>query len=129
VSPGLLQPADEAVEPPSADRSPRVVALEEADAVLDALASERARAVLADLHASPAPISAVADALDVSIQSAQYHVDRLADAGLVERAGTRYSPKGREMAVYAAVPVAVVCAASDVEVSSGDQPGDDRGQN
>jgi DNA-binding transcriptional ArsR family regulator len=88
----------------------RTVALDDAAPVFEALASETARAILARLADSPAPASDVADAVDTSIQNAAYHLDRLADADLVRPVGTWYSAKGREMEVYAARPVTIVCA-------------------
>jgi DNA-binding transcriptional ArsR family regulator len=101
------------------ERTPagRTVPFEEAGAVFDALASETARGVLAHLRESPAPASEVAAAMDVSIQSATYHLDRLVAAGLVDCVDTWYSAKGREMDVYAARPVTVVCGARGVDSS------------
>jgi DNA-binding transcriptional ArsR family regulator len=98
----------------------RVVAFEDADAVFDALASGTARAVLRRLHRSPAPASVVAEAVDTSVQNAAYHLDRLVDAGLAVRVGTRYSAKGREMAVYAATPVIVRCGGDGTDATGAD---------
>jgi predicted transcriptional regulator len=88
----------------------RRYSLSEADTVFAALSSEMAREVLRRLSRAPAPASDVADAVDTSVQNVAYHLDRLEAAGLVEHVDSWYSAKGREMAVYAAVPVTIVCA-------------------
>ncbi|WP_251341779.1 hypothetical protein [Haloplanus halophilus] len=59
------------------------------------------------VHRAPA-VTALLDARDGRID--RYHE---VDAGLVETVDTRYSPKGREMDVSAAVPVTVVCGPVD----------------
>ena len=43
----------------------------------------------------------IAEATDTSIQNAQYHVERLRDAGFVEPVDVWYSAKGKQMTVYA----------------------------
>lgn len=91
---------------------PRVldIADEDADDVLAALSTDTARDVLAAAYDEPRPASELADAADTSLQNARYHLDKLADAGLVEVADTWYSERGTEMKVYAPTngPVAVV---------------------
>jgi len=102
------------------DKDPRVVGLDsdDVDDLLAAISSETARDALATLHDDPAPPSEVADRIDTSIQNAQYHLDRLETAGLIEGAGTAYSEKGREMTVYAPSDQAlVVVAGSDDEAT------------
>lgn len=69
--------------------------------VFEALSSETARRILTAVYGEPAPPSEVADRLDMSIQNVSYHLDNLADAGLLRVADTRYSEKGAEMNVYA----------------------------
>ena len=103
------------------DKEPRVVGLDsdEADDLLAAISSETARKALSTLHDEPAPASDVADRIDTSIQNAQYHLDRLETAGLIEVAGTAYSEKGREMTVYAPADGALVVVAGPEENSSG----------
>jgi DNA-binding transcriptional ArsR family regulator len=91
----------------------RTVTFEDAGAVFEALGSETARAIVGRLGASPATASEVAEAVDTSLQNAIYHLDRLEAAGLVDRVDTWYSAKGREMDVYAAAAVTVVCTPCD----------------
>ena len=103
------------------DKEPRVVGLDsdEVDDLLAAIASETARDALAALHDDPGPPSEVADRIDTSIQNAQYHLDRLDTAGLIEAAGTAYSEKGREMTVYAPSDRALVVVAAPDEEATG----------
>jgi len=103
------------------DKDPRVVGLEsdEVDDLLAAISSDTARDALSALHDEPAPPSDVADRVDTSIQNAQYHLDRLETAGLIEPAGTAYSEKGREMTVYAPSDQALVVVAGPDEESTG----------
>ena len=96
---------------------PRVIGVDSEDAedLLSALQSETAREVLGALYDDPATPSALAEAADTSIQNVQYHLDKLADADLVEVADTVYSEKGREMKVYApsAKPLVVFAGGDD----------------
>lgn len=91
---------------PSLDHTPRPSLAVDLDAddsttVLDSMASETARAILAALADGPATASDIAEAVDTSVQNAHYHLSNLRDAGVVTQAGTWYSSKGKEMAVYA----------------------------
>lgn len=103
----------------SADSEPAVVTVgdEDADALLDALASDTARDVFRALHDEPAPPSELARRLDSSLQNVHYHVQNLEDAGVVNVVGTRYSEKGNEMRVYgpAADPIVLLGDASAAE--------------
>jgi DNA-binding transcriptional ArsR family regulator len=83
--------------------------------VLDVLSSDTAREVLSCLHEDPAAASEVADRLDTSLQTAHYHLDNMAEAGVVESVETVYSEKGREMKVYAPAhgPIVVVGDSDD----------------
>ena len=103
------------------DKDPRVVGLDsdEVDDLLAAISSETAREILSTLHDEPGPPSDVADRIDTSIQNAQYHLDRLDTAGLIEAAGTGYSEKGREMTVYAPSDQALVVVAGAEDNSTG----------
>jgi DNA-binding transcriptional ArsR family regulator len=85
------------------DREPRVVDLdgEDAERVFGALSSETAREIFTALHEEPMTASDIADAVDSSIQNVRYHLENLADAGLVEVVDTWYSSRGNEMKVYA----------------------------
>lgn len=95
------------------DEDPLVLGLdgERTDEVLAALSSETARSMLTALHEEPAPPSQLADRVDTTLQNTQYHLEKLADAGLVTEAGTVYSEKGREMTVYAPADRALVVVA------------------
>lgn len=68
---------------------------------VQALASETAQAILSTLSDEPATATDVADAVDTSLQNAQYHIERLVRADIVEPVETWYSAKGKEMPVYA----------------------------
>jgi DNA-binding transcriptional ArsR family regulator len=102
------------------DTEPRVVGVddEDADALLSALSSGTARALLSALHEEPAPPSDLADRADTSLQNAQYHLEKLEDAGAVEVVDTAYSAKGREMDVYAPADQPLVIFAGEEEKQS-----------
>lgn len=90
---------------PSVDYTPRdrteiVIGSDEHATVLQALSSDTAQELLDVLSDGPGTASTIADAVDTSIQNAQYHLDRLGEAGLIETVDTWYSSKGREMTVY-----------------------------
>ncbi|MFB6228901.1 MAG: ArsR/SmtB family transcription factor [Halobacteriales archaeon] len=101
----------------SVESDPRVIGLdsEDADDLLAAMSSETARRLLSSLHDSPATPSELADRIDTSIQNAQYHLEKLEDAGAIEVADTVYSEKGREMSVYAPADEPLVVVAGDDE--------------
>jgi DNA-binding transcriptional ArsR family regulator len=105
---------------PSEDAGPRVVGVDsdEADEVLSALSSGTARRLLTAVHDDPAPPSELADRVDTSLQNAQYHLEKLEDAGAVEVVDTAYSAKGREMDVYAAADKPLVIFAGDQDEGS-----------
>jgi DNA-binding transcriptional ArsR family regulator len=102
------------------DTEPRVVGVddEDADALLSALSSGTARALLSACHDNPAPPSELADEVDTSLQNAQYHLENLEDAGAVEVVDTAYSAKGREMDVYAPADQPLVIFAGEEENES-----------
>jgi DNA-binding transcriptional ArsR family regulator len=104
-----------------ADEEPRVLGLddEDADDVLGALSSETARDLLTAVHEEPATASELAAAADTSLQNAQYHIEKLEAAGLIEVRGTRYSAKGREMAVYGPNDSPLVLFAGERQESEG----------
>jgi len=107
--------------PDGDDKDPRVVGLDsdEVDELLAAIGSGTARQLLAALHDEPGTPSELASRVDTSIQNAQYHLDRLETAGLIESAGTAYSEKGREMTVYAPADRALVVVAGKEDDTSG----------
>ena len=87
--------------------------------VFEALASETARRVLTAIYHEPAPPSALAKRLDMSVQNVSYHLDNLEDAGVVEVADTRYSEKGKEMNLYAPADDPVVVFVGTEERKAG----------
>jgi DNA-binding transcriptional ArsR family regulator len=86
-----------------AGESPEVVGVDsdEADAIISALSSDTARAVLECLHEEPDTHSGLADRLDTTIQTVEYHISNLEEAGLVTADGAITSEHGQEMTVYA----------------------------
>lgn len=91
---------------PTVDHTPRdrtviVIGDGEHARVLQKLSSDTAQELLNVLSEGPGTTSEIADAVGTSIQNAQYHLTRLAEAGLIEAVDTWYSSKGKEMTVYA----------------------------
>ncbi|MFC3477835.1 ArsR/SmtB family transcription factor [Halobacterium litoreum] len=104
-------------EPTASEGDPRVVGVDsdDADRLLSALSSGTARSLYAALHDRPATPSELADDVDTSLQNAQYHLDNLREAELIEECDTKYSAKGREMSVYAPCDAPVVLFAGSEE--------------
>jgi DNA-binding transcriptional ArsR family regulator len=96
-----LLPKEPPIEAP--DREPQVVALKDSksEAIFSGLSSDVARSILGALYDEPMTQSKLATELDTSIQNVNYHIDNLAEAGLVEIVDQWYSEKGVEMDVYA----------------------------
>jgi DNA-binding transcriptional ArsR family regulator len=115
-----LLPSDPDLDAPEAEEA-RVLGVDsdDADAVLDALSSATARELLAALHEEPAPPSRLADRVDTTLQNAQYHLEKLREADLVEARGTQYSAKGREMTVYGPADAPLVLFAGSESKSQG----------
>lgn len=103
------------------EADPRVIGVdsEDADDVLSALTAGTARRLLSELHDEPAPPAELAERADTSLQNAQYHLNKLEDAGAIEVADTMYSEKGREMNVYAPADQPLVIFAGNDEGASG----------
>ncbi|MDY6764090.1 MAG: helix-turn-helix domain-containing protein [Halobacteria archaeon] len=82
---------------------PRVIEVDSGDAgdVFNALSSDMARKILAQLYEEPGTSSEIADRVDTSLQNVRYHIGKLEEAGLIETVDTWYSSKGKEMNVYA----------------------------
>ncbi|MFW5911739.1 MAG: ArsR/SmtB family transcription factor [Halolamina sp.] len=101
----------------TADAEPTVVVIgdDRADGMFEALSSETARGLFQRLQDSPAPASTLAEHTDTSVQNAHYHLEKLEAAEAVEVVDTAYSPKGREMDVYAptASPLVFVADGDD----------------
>ncbi|MFB6180045.1 MAG: ArsR/SmtB family transcription factor [Halorientalis sp.] len=111
------EPDTSAVE----ETDPRVIDVnsDDADDVLSALTSDTARQVLSALHEQPAPPAELADRVDTSLQNAQYHLNKLEDAGAIEVIDQIYSEKGREMNVYAPADQPLVIFAGNEDQSTG----------
>ncbi len=69
------------------------------ETIVDALASDTARNLLAEIYEDPAVPSELAERLDMTLQRVSYHLDKLEEAGMIRVAGTRYSAKGQEMKI------------------------------
>jgi DNA-binding transcriptional ArsR family regulator len=91
----------------------------DADQVIAALSAGTARSLLAEIYDEPATPSTLAERTDTSLQNAQYHLEKLRQADLIEVIDTRYSEKGREMNVYGA-PNAPVVLFAGAESEGGD---------
>ncbi|AEN06238.1 winged helix-turn-helix domain-containing protein [Halolamina sp.] len=116
---GLLPSESDAVAAEDADDSggTRLLWLDDDDAetLLGSLSSDTARSVLITLHEEPKTASELADHVDTSLQNVRHHLNSLMEAELVETTDTRYSVKGREMAVYEPVNDSLVLCVGDTE--------------
>lgn len=115
-----LLPSSSDVSGPVGD-GPRVVGIDSDDAedLLAALSSETARNILASLHEEPASPARIAERVDTTLQNAQYHLERMEEAGAIRVADTVYSEKGREMDVYAPADRALVVVAGKEDDTAG----------
>jgi len=115
----LLPSTTDATAPQSGE--PRVIGVDSDDAeeLLGALSSSTARELLAALHEDPATPSDLADAVDTSLQNAQYHLGKLEEADVIQVVDTVYSEKGREMKVYAPADQPLVVFAGNEEKTTG----------
>jgi DNA-binding transcriptional ArsR family regulator len=111
----MLDELTKSEEPPAIDAEPKVVTFgsEDTAVVFDALGSETSRGLYRELLAEPRTASELAEAVDTSIQTVSYHLDRLQEANLIEEGATRYSDRGREMVVW--VPVSRGILVTDAE--------------
>ena len=116
---GLLPSESDAVAADEADDSggTRLLWLDDDDAetLLGSLSSDTARSVLVTLHEEPKTASELAEHVDTSLQNVRHHLNNLMEADLVETTETRYSVKGREMAVYEPVNDSLVLCVGDTE--------------
>lgn len=109
-------------DPQSGEKAdPRVIGLDsdDADDLLSAISSSTARRLLNALHDEPGTPSELAERADTSLQNAQYHLERLNDAGAIEVVDTCYSEKGREMNVFAPADRPLVVFAGGQEAETG----------
>lgn len=102
------------------DREPRLVELDDetADEVFEALAAQTTRKIFLALHEQPQTASDLAKGTDTSVQNAQYHLEKLTEADLVEVVDTWYSERGTEMNVYAPCDDSLVLFAGEDTRSS-----------
>ncbi|MFP4632023.1 MAG: ArsR/SmtB family transcription factor [Halobacteriota archaeon] len=98
---------------------PHVVGVnsEDAEGLIGALSSQTARDILDTIHREPSTPSEIADQVDTTVQNVRYHLDNLTEAELIGVEDTRYSPKGREMKVYAPSQPLVVFVGDEAESS------------
>ncbi|SDL98366.1 Helix-turn-helix domain-containing protein [Halogranum gelatinilyticum] len=115
-----ILPSTSDLDGPESD-DPRVIGVDSdaADDLLAALSSRTARRLLSELHEEPGSASDLADRVDTSLQNAQYHLEKLESADLIEVGDTVYSEKGREMKVYVPVDRALVVVAGREEDTTG----------
>jgi DNA-binding transcriptional ArsR family regulator len=116
MAPRSAFPVREEVE---CEPSSEAVALDDAGDVVSALTSETARKLVDHVYTEPATASELADAIDTSLQNAQYHLNQLEDAGVVEVVGTWYSKRGTDMDVYGPTnePLVIVAGPIDDEAA------------
>lgn len=115
MSPQSVFPRREAVD--RGEVASETVSLDDAGDVVSALTSETARELVARIYDEPGTASDLAEDLGTSLQNAQYHLDRLEAAEVVEVVGTWYSKRGTEMDVYGPSnePLVIVAGPLDVE--------------
>ncbi|WP_119817954.1 ArsR/SmtB family transcription factor [Halalkaliarchaeum desulfuricum] len=112
-------------DPPESDTlpagSPAVITLEEAGELFETLSSEKRRTILNQLSEEPTNAADLAEQLETSVQNVLYHIRKLRTAGLIQVVGTHYSPKGREMDLYAPAQSGIVIDVlrSDSETQDG----------
>jgi len=73
---------------------------ERAQRIAKAMASQTASDILSALRDTPLSAAEITDRLAIPLTTLKYHVENLADAGLIEVVRTKWSSKGREMKVY-----------------------------
>ncbi|QYZ78314.1 ArsR family transcriptional regulator [Methanofollis formosanus] len=73
---------------------------ERAKKIAKAMASQTANDILGALKDGPRSAAEIAERLSIPITTLKYHIENLADAGLIEIVKTRWSTKGREVKVY-----------------------------
>jgi len=103
------------------EQAPRVLDImaEETAAIVTALSSDTARAILSELSHEPATQSELADRVDISIQNVGYHLNRLVDTNLVTVVEQWRSEKGRTMNVYAPADASLVLVTGDGMTNAG----------
>lgn len=103
--------------PVDADTTARVLPLDEAGRVVEALSSETARSILERLNQTPSTASDLSESLGISLQNASYHLNQLLEVGIIEVVDTWYSERGCTMDVYAPAdkPLVIVAGSPNDE--------------
>ncbi|MDD4255861.1 MAG: helix-turn-helix domain-containing protein [Methanofollis sp.] len=83
---------------------------ERAKKIAKAMASQTANDILSDLKEGPLSAAEIADHLSIPITTLKYHIENLADAGLIKIVRTKWSSKGREMKVYGLTDTLLIVA-------------------
>ncbi|WP_241211145.1 ArsR/SmtB family transcription factor [Halorubrum lacusprofundi] len=97
------------------DQNPKLVEINDdsAEKIFKSLSSESARSMFDLLYEEPQTASDIAKSLDMSVQNAKYHLDKLEEAGLIEIIDIWYSDRGREMNVYAPTSSSIILFAGN----------------
>jgi DNA-binding transcriptional ArsR family regulator len=91
---------------------------ERAKKIAKAMASQTANDILTDLREGPLSAAEIADHLAIPITTLKYHIENLADAGLIEIVKTRWSTKGREVKVYGLTDTLVIVSPQVKDIRS-----------
>ena len=91
---------------------------QEARSVIEALASQTRREILAEVYREPGTASEIAERTNTSLQNAKYHLDKLQDTDLIEVPETWYSAQGKEMNVYTPTNESIVIIAGNENTTS-----------
>lgn len=91
---------------------------ERAKKIAKAMASQTANDILSDLKEGPLSAAEIADHLSIPITTLKYHIENLADAGLIEIVKTRWSTKGREVKVYGLTDTLLIVAPQVKDIRS-----------
>lgn len=95
-----------------------ILAVNDDDAgdVFDALSSSTAREILATVSRRPRTASEIADAVGITAQNVDHHLDQLVDCELLEVLSTDRTNTGRPMAVYSPTSRALLLTTGDPEL-------------
>lgn len=91
---------------------------ERAKKIAKAMASQTANDILADLKEGPLSAAEIAGHLSIPLTTLKYHIDNLADAGLIEVVRTKWSSKGREVKVYGLTDTLLIVAPQVKDIRS-----------
>ncbi|TAJ44733.1 ArsR/SmtB family transcription factor [Methanofollis fontis] len=91
---------------------------ERAQRIAKAMSSQTANDILAALRDGPLSAAEIADRLSIPLTTLKYHVENLADAGIIEVVRTRWSAKGREVKVYGITGRLLIVAPATKDIRS-----------